>query len=127
MQTALRLEIITIVWMVIEAAVAVAAGIVARSLLLVAFGIDSAIELASAVVVFRRFQIESHKKFDGGVDDARGLERRTARIAESRSSSARKMVRSRLNTSSKRHPKPTSSSTTTSTSSALQSKPRRAS
>ena len=81
LRAALRLEIITIVWMVIEAAVAIAAGIVARSLLLVAFGIDSAIELASAVVVFRRFQIESHKKFDGGVDDARGLERRTARIA----------------------------------------------
>src|SRR5437870_4085102 len=80
-RSALRLEIVTIVWMVIEAAVAVAAGIVARSLLLVAFGIDSAIELASAVVVFRCFQIESHKKFDGGVDDARGLERRTARIA----------------------------------------------
>jgi len=46
--------------MVIEAAVAVIAG----SLLLVAFGIDSAIELASAIVVFRRFQIESRAKSD---------------------------------------------------------------
>jgi divalent metal cation (Fe/Co/Zn/Cd) transporter len=78
---ALRLEIITLVWMVIEAAVAVAAGIVARSLLLIVFGIDSAIELASAVVVLRRFQIELHEEFAGEPEDARGIERKTARIA----------------------------------------------
>ena len=58
LRAALRLEIVTIVWMVIEAAVAVGAGIAARSLLLIAFGIDSAIELASAVIVFRRFRLE---------------------------------------------------------------------
>jgi divalent metal cation (Fe/Co/Zn/Cd) transporter len=81
LRAALRLEIITVVWMVIEAAVAVAAGIVARSLLLVAFGIDSAIELASAIVVFRRFRIESHEKFAGDLDDAGAIERKTARIA----------------------------------------------
>ena len=67
--------------MAIEAAVALAAGIIARSLLLVAFGIDSAIELASAVVVFRRFQIELHEKFVGNQEDAKGIERKTARIA----------------------------------------------
>jgi divalent metal cation (Fe/Co/Zn/Cd) transporter len=81
LRTALRLELITLVWMVIEAAVAVAAGIVARSLLLVAFGIDSGIELASAVVVFRRFRIELQEKFAGDLDHARGIERKTARIA----------------------------------------------
>ncbi len=81
LRTALRLEIITVVWMVIEAAVAVAAGIVARSLLLIAFGIDSAIELASAVVVFTRFRIESHEKFPGDLDDAGAIERKTTRIA----------------------------------------------
>jgi hypothetical protein len=75
---ALRLEIVTIIWMVIEAAAAVGAGIAARSLLLVAFGIDSAIELASAVVVFRRFQIE---KFAGDFDDGKGIERKVARVA----------------------------------------------
>lgn len=58
---ALRLEIVTIVWMVIEAAVAVSAGAVARSLLLLAFGIDSGIELASAIVVFRRFRAEFNR------------------------------------------------------------------
>ena len=78
---ALRLEIVTIVWMVIEAAVAVGAGIAARSLLLVAFGIDSAIELASAVIVFRRFRIESHEKFATGLNDTEAIERKTARIA----------------------------------------------
>ena len=81
LRTALRLEIITIVWMVIEAVAALAAGIVARSLLLVAFGIDSGIELASAVVVFRRFRIESHEKFAGDLDRAKTIERKTARIA----------------------------------------------
>jgi divalent metal cation (Fe/Co/Zn/Cd) transporter len=81
LRTALRLEIITLVWMVIEAAVAVAAGIVARSLVLVAFGIDSAIELVSAIVVFRCFRIELHEESAGALDDARSIERKTARIA----------------------------------------------
>ena len=81
LRAALRLEIATIVWMIIEAAAALAAGIVARSLLLVAFGIDSVIELASAVVVFRRFRIESHGEFASALDDARAIERKTARIA----------------------------------------------
>src|SRR6516162_5157892 len=67
---ALRLEKITIVWMVVEAAAAVGAGIVAHSLLLVAFGIDSAIELASGIVVFKLFRVEAEQ-----------IERRTARIA----------------------------------------------
>jgi len=48
---ALRLEKITIVWMVVEAAAAVGAGIVAHSLLLVAFGIDSAIELRESPAI----------------------------------------------------------------------------
>ena len=68
----------TIVWMIIEAVAAIGAGIAARSLLLVAFGIDSAIELTSAVVVFRRFRIE---KFAGNVDEGGTVERKTARIA----------------------------------------------
>ncbi len=63
LRAALRLEIITVLWMAIEAAVAIGEGIIARSLLLIAFGIDSGIELASAIVVFRRFRPESHRKF----------------------------------------------------------------
>src|SRR5438445_11012747 len=49
----IRLEILTIAWMLIEACVAVGAGIVARSVLLTAFGIDSVVELLSGIVLFR--------------------------------------------------------------------------
>jgi hypothetical protein len=48
---AFRLEWLSIGWMVIEGAVAIGSGIIAHSLLLVAFGIDSVIELASASVL----------------------------------------------------------------------------
>src|SRR5262249_28571178 len=78
LRTALRLEIVTISWMIIEAAVAIGAGIAARSLLLVAFGIDSAIELASAIVVFRRLRIE---KFADNLEVAKVVELKTARLA----------------------------------------------
>ncbi|SRR5260370_20239030 len=80
-RTAVRLEIITIIWMVIEAAVAVGAGIAAGSLLLVAFGIDSGIELTSAIVVFRRFRFELNQKLQSDLRNARDVERKTARIA----------------------------------------------
>ena len=80
-RAALRLEIVTIVWMVIEAAVAVGAGIAARSLLLVAFGIDSAIELASAIIVFRRFRLEFTEKFESAQHSIGDVERRAARVA----------------------------------------------
>ena len=49
----IRLEILTIAWMLIEACVALGAGIVARSVLLTAFGIDSIVELLSGIVLFR--------------------------------------------------------------------------
>jgi divalent metal cation (Fe/Co/Zn/Cd) transporter len=81
LRTALRLEIATIIWMIIEAIAALAAGIVAHSLLLVVFGIDSGIELASAFIVFKRFRIESRERFANELADARAIERRTARIA----------------------------------------------
>lgn len=80
-RTAVRLEVITIIWMVIEAAVAVGAGIAAGSLLLVAFGIDSGIELTSAIVVFRRFRFELNQKLQSDLRNARDVERKTARIA----------------------------------------------
>jgi divalent metal cation (Fe/Co/Zn/Cd) transporter len=55
---AFRLEYITLGWMVIEAAVAIGSGIAAQSLTLVAFGIDSLIELASAAVLLWRLNVE---------------------------------------------------------------------
>jgi divalent metal cation (Fe/Co/Zn/Cd) transporter len=55
---AFRLEWITVAWMIVEGAVAVAAGVVAGSLTLLAFGLDSAIELLSAGVLIWRLNVE---------------------------------------------------------------------
>ncbi len=55
---AFRLEWLTIGWMTVEAAVAIAAGLAAGSLVLTAFGLDSVIELASAGVLMWRLSIE---------------------------------------------------------------------
>lgn len=57
-RTALWLEWLTIGWMMLEAAVAVASGVSARSISLIAFGLDSLIELASAVVLIWRLVSE---------------------------------------------------------------------
>lgn len=55
-----RVEQITIVWMVVEAAVAIGAGALAHSLLLTAFGIDSVIELVAGGVLLWRLLTEAH-------------------------------------------------------------------
>lgn len=66
----IHLEWITIGWNTIEAGVAIAAGVVAHSIVLVAFGLDSAIEIFSATVTLGHLQ--------GGADEAR--ERRATRL-----------------------------------------------
>jgi divalent metal cation (Fe/Co/Zn/Cd) transporter len=55
---AFRLEWLTIGWMTIEAVVALVAGVGAGSLVLVAFGLDSIIELISAGVLMWRLSTE---------------------------------------------------------------------
>ena len=55
---AFRLEWLTIGWMTVEAVVAIASGVAAGSLVLVAFGLDSVIELASAGVLMWRLSVE---------------------------------------------------------------------
>jgi divalent metal cation (Fe/Co/Zn/Cd) transporter len=55
---AFRLEWLTIGWMTVEAAVAITAGLTAGSLVLLAFGLDSVIELASAGVLMWRLSVE---------------------------------------------------------------------
>lgn len=55
---AFLLEYVTLVWMAIEAAVAIGFGIAAGSLTLTAFGIDSLIELISAAVLVWRLTVE---------------------------------------------------------------------
>ena len=54
-----RLQVLTIVWMSVEAIVALATAWTAGSPALVGFGGDSAIELLSALVVFWRFRSDS--------------------------------------------------------------------
>ncbi|MGH7246981.1 MAG: cation transporter, partial [Pseudomonadota bacterium] len=58
---AFRLEWITMAWMAIEAAAALVAGEFAGSISLLAFGIDSLIELISAGLVVWRLNVELHR------------------------------------------------------------------
>lgn len=67
-----RIQQITIAWMCVEAGVSLWAAVRAKSPALLAFGGDSAVELLSAVIVWRRFQRD--------LSDERA-ERRAARIA----------------------------------------------
>ncbi len=79
LNTALRLELLTLIWMIIEAVGSLAAALLARSLLLLAFGIDSAIELLSAFVLFWRLRQEASGQLDQS--EAEKVERRAARFA----------------------------------------------
>jgi divalent metal cation (Fe/Co/Zn/Cd) transporter len=56
-----RIEMITVAWMAVEAALAIGAGVLARSVLLTAFGLDSVIELISGAVLLWRLTIEAHE------------------------------------------------------------------
>ncbi|MDQ6773943.1 MAG: cation transporter [Candidatus Dormibacteraeota bacterium] len=62
------LEIFTVVWMAIEAAIAISAGIVARSVLLTAFGLDSTIELISGATLLWRLSAEARSADLGRVE-----------------------------------------------------------
>src|SRR5437879_5889822 len=68
----LRLQVFTIIWMSVEAAVSLGAAWTSRSPALLAFGGDSAIELLSAAVVFWRFRSNSSPSL---------TEKRASRIA----------------------------------------------
>ena len=57
----------TVVWMVIEGAVAIGAGVAAHSVALTAFGVDSGIELFSSVVVLRRLLQRSESEERGSM------------------------------------------------------------
>jgi divalent metal cation (Fe/Co/Zn/Cd) transporter len=70
-----RIEIISIIWMVIEMGVAIGAGIAAHSILLTAFGIDSLIELVSSGILLWRLLAE---KRSGDLDHIERAEHRAA-------------------------------------------------
>ena len=68
----LRIQTLTLLWMSVEAVVSLGAAWMARSPALLGFGGDSAVELLSAAVVFRRFYARSQRE---------RLEERAGRIA----------------------------------------------
>jgi cation diffusion facilitator family transporter len=55
---ALRLEQLSIAWMVVEGGASIVAGIVAHSVALIGFGFDSVLELVSAIALYRRLNVE---------------------------------------------------------------------
>ena len=67
-----RIQVLTLVWMTVEAVVSLGAAWFARSPALLGFGGDSAVELLSAAVVLRRFYLPS---------DEGHAEQRAAKIA----------------------------------------------
>ena len=73
------LEVATVAWNVIEGIIAVAAGVLASSLALVGFGIDSFVETASGAVVGWRLHAELSSHADE--ERAEAMERRAGRVA----------------------------------------------
>jgi divalent metal cation (Fe/Co/Zn/Cd) transporter len=73
---AFRLEYLTIAWMTVEAGVAIGSGVAAGSVTLLAFGLDSVIEIASAGVLIWRLDIELRR----GQIFAESAERAATRI-----------------------------------------------
>ena len=61
-QRAVALAWLTVVWNAIEAVVSIAAGWAAGSLVLIGFGLDSTIEVASALVIIWQFAGLSHDR-----------------------------------------------------------------
>jgi divalent metal cation (Fe/Co/Zn/Cd) transporter len=72
-----RIEIVTVAWMLVEAAIAIAAGILARSVLLTAFGIDSVVELVTGTTLLWRLSTEARH---GSLERVERAENRAAWI-----------------------------------------------
>lgn len=78
LRVAIAFSGVVVAWNVVEGVVAVAAGLIASSVALISFGIDSGVEVISAVVILWRFSRELR-----GLDpeQVERTERRAARIA----------------------------------------------
>lgn len=64
----IRLEALTVAWMAVEAVVAIGAGVAAGSLLLIAFGADSVVELLSGATLWWRLRVEARGGDESSVD-----------------------------------------------------------
>jgi divalent metal cation (Fe/Co/Zn/Cd) transporter len=69
-RSGVRIEVVTVIWMAAEAAVAIGAGVIARSVLLTAFGIDSVIELVTGTTLLWRLSVEARGGSLAGVERA---------------------------------------------------------
>ena len=87
-RTALRLTYITLIWMTIEGIASIILGFLSQSILLEAFGIDSAIELFSALVLLWRLRVET-----GGKADEAHIERVERRAARGGHSASERRLR----------------------------------
>jgi divalent metal cation (Fe/Co/Zn/Cd) transporter len=76
-RSGVRIEVFTVIWMVIEAVVSIGAGILAGSALLTAFGLDSVIELVSGAILLWRLLIETR---EGDTERVERAEHRAAWI-----------------------------------------------
>jgi divalent metal cation (Fe/Co/Zn/Cd) transporter len=79
LRIALRLTYLTLAWMTVEGVSSVALGVVSKSLLLLAFGIDSGIELFSAFILLWRLRAEAGGKADAAKVEV--IERRASKWA----------------------------------------------
>jgi len=77
LRRALWLAGATVGYNAVEAGVALFAGLRASSIALVAFGLDSVIEMGAAAVVFRRVRLET---LGAGPERIRGIEARVERV-----------------------------------------------
>jgi divalent metal cation (Fe/Co/Zn/Cd) transporter len=77
LQQARLAQVLTVGWMVIEATIAIVAGLVAHSVALTAFGVDSGVELFSSIVVLNRLIQRSESEERGSLS---GGERRASRL-----------------------------------------------
>src|SRR3989304_6021521 len=80
LQRGVWLSVATVGWNVIEGVIAVAAGMLASSVALIGFGIDSFVETTSGAVVGWRLRAELRGQ--ASEERAEALERRAGRIAE---------------------------------------------
>lgn len=74
-RSGIRIETFTIIWMVIEAIVSIGAGIIARSALLTAFGLDSVKELISGAILLWHLLVEANS---GDIERVERSEHRAA-------------------------------------------------